>query len=734
MSIREARVNAKVHSICRQPVSIEIPQELDQKGHPTGRPMKVSQYYGEHVFDIATAEEIPENIREELIAVKQGRRKFNKEHAKVIAKAVTDWATARGATHFSHWFQPLTGGTAEKHDAFLEIKNGKPIEELSVSKLLQGEPDASSFPNGGSRSTFEARGYTSWDISSPMFLIEGASGSTLCIPTAFVSYRGDALDMKTPLLRSLTRLSDVATEFLKTIGHKDSQYVTVTAGCEQEYFLVDRAFYFSRPDLVMTGRTVFGSLSAKNQQLEDHYFGSIDERTLAFMQEVDYTLHRLGVSSKTRHNEVAPGQFEIAPIFADANVASDQNQIIMSVLRKVATRHNFEVIFHEKPFAGINGSGKHVNWSMSDNTGLNLLDPGNEPHSNWRFLAVVSMICEAVNRHGGALRMAIASASNDHRLGANEAPPSIISVYLGDTLEKIYQAILEGKAFTPEDGAVLDMGAMQLAELLKDNTDRNRTSPFAFTGNKFEFRAVGSKAAVGLPISILNAAVSEVMAEGVELLKADMKAGKSVQEALVHLTKKMTSSSKRAVFNGDGYSEEWVKEAASRGLPNYRTTPEALKVLLDSKQTAFLTQQKIYTENELKTRYVVLEERYEKMREIEFNTLISIIHQNILPAAISYKNELCELISKQKALGLEVEGEMDLLKRMVEISKWVYKETQRLEATLKSTEGKKNRAELIAHEVLPAAEAVSNWCNQLEEIVPNDLWSLPKYYDMLFLR
>jgi glutamine synthetase len=734
MSIREARVNAKINAISHTPVIFEQPEERNAKGEKTGRKLKVSEYFGECVFDLASATEVPENIRQELISVRQGHRKFNNEHAAIIAKAVTDWATARGATHFTHWFQPLTGGTAEKHDAFLEIKKGKPIEELSASKLLQGEPDASSFPNGGSRSTFEARGYTTWDISSPMFLIESANGKTLCIPTAFVSYRGEALDIKTPLLRSISCISEVVTDFLHIIGKKDTKHVTVTAGCEQEYFLVDRTFFFSRPDLVMTGRTVFGSLSAKNQQLEDHYFGSIDERTMAFMQEVDLTLHRLGVSSKTRHNEVAPGQFELAPIFADANVAADQNQLIMSVLKKVATKHNFEVILHEKPFAGINGSGKHVNWSISDNTGLNLLEPGIEPHQNHRFLAVVSIICEAVKRHGGALRMAIASASNDHRLGANEAPPSIISVYLGDTLEKIYQAILDGKTFTPDSNSVMDMGAKQLADLLKDNTDRNRTSPFAFTGNKFEFRAVGSKAAVGLPMTILNAAVAEVFAEANTFLKAEIGAGKSIDESLAALTKKFATSSKSVVFNGDGYSDEWIKEAERRGLPNHRTTPDALKVLLDEKQTAFLTSQKILSSSELQTRYVVLEERYEKMREIEFKTLISMVHQNILPAAMTYKNELGLIATQNKALGLESEVELELLKRLNELTKWVFTETEKLTLALKKLETQEHRSHKIANEIIPIADSVASWCNKLEEVVPNDLWTLPKYYDMLFLR
>lgn len=728
MSIKEARINAKTKSIMQTPLKIERPRDAQ------GRLLKASEYYGENLFDYTTSDEIPENIKSELNEVRRGLKKFNKMHAEVVAKAVTRWATQRGATHFTHWFQPLTGGTAEKHDAFLEIKDGKAIEELSVSKLLQGEPDASSFPNGGCRSTFEARGYTSWDISSPMFLSESINGKTLCIPTAFVTYSGDALDIKTPLLRSLSRIDQVATRFLHLCGKKDTQHVGVNAGCEQEYFLVDKSFYFSRPDLVMSGRTLFGSLSAKNQQLEDHYFGAIDDRVLAFMQDLDLQLHRLGIAAKTRHNEVAPGQFEIAPIFAEANVAADQNQIMMGVLSSLANKHGFMVLLHEKPFAGMNGSGKHVNWSMSDNTGLNLLDPGHEPHQNQRFLAVVAIICEAIKRHGAALRMGIASAGNDHRLGANEAPPSIISVFLGDTLDNIYRSILDGKTFTPTGNNVLDLGATQLAELLKDNTDRNRTSPFAFTGNKFELRAVGSKAAVGFPMSILNAAVSEVMDESNQILEKDLAAGKPLGEALLALTKKWIASSIDVVFNGDGYGQEWLEEAQRRGLPNHRTTPEALQVLNDPKQMDFLIKQKVFREVELKTRFNVLQERYIKMREIEFNTLVSMVYQNVLPSTFEYKRILSEIILRDKQMGMENHVETAIYKKISTIVKHLYALTNDLETAVHSLHEIEDAAMITAQQFMPMAQRIAEGCNQLEEIIPNDLWSLPKYYDMLFLR
>jgi glutamine synthetase len=570
--LRDSVSGLRSKATSRTPRHFEIPKDN------RGTVKRVSDYYGELTFDFKTSEDISDATKKEIIKAIDAGLGIKKENAEAVARAVTSWAVKNGATHFCHWFQPLTGGTAEKHDAFFQLdKAGKAIERLSATQLMQGEPDASSFPNGGSRSTFEARGYTTWDLTSPMFLIEAVNGRTLCIPTAFVSYNGDALDVKTPLLRSISKLSTAATKFLQLSGHAEATSVQVTCGAEQEYFLIDKAFYFARPDLVMTGRTLFGALTTRNQQLEDHYFGLIPDRILAFMQELDYELHRLGIPAKTRHNEVAPAQFELAPIFSEANVAADNNQMIMTTMRRIAEKHDMMVLLHEKPFAGINGSGKHVNWSMSDNTGLNLLEPGHEPQSNLRFLATVAMIVKALHRHSKPLRMAISGAGNDHRLGANEAPPSIISAYLGDTLGRIFHSIAEDKTFSPTLNNVIDLGTNQLAHLLRDNTDRNRTSPFAFTGNKFEFRAVGSSHAIGFPMTILNAAVTEVMLESNTYLEAEFAKGQSVDQALMSLTKKLTNESHQAMFNGDGYSKEWVDEAAKRGLPNLRTTPEALK-------------------------------------------------------------------------------------------------------------------------------------------------------------
>ena len=717
-------------STTRVPKKFNIP--LDNRGFVK----KVSEYYGELTFDFKTSNDIPESIKKEILKAVEDGHGIKREHAEIVAKAVTEWACQNGATHFCHWFQPLTGGTAEKHDAFFQFnKAGKAIEKLSASQLLQGEPDASSFPNGGSRSTFEARGYTTWDLSSPMFLMESTNGRTLCIPTAFVSYNGDALDVKTPLLKSIAKINTAATKFLQLAGHTNATSVQVTCGAEQEYFLIDKSFYYARPDLVMTGRTLFGALPTRNQQLEDHYFGLIPDRILAFMQELDYDLHRLGIPAKTRHNEVAPGQFELAPIFTESNVAADNNQVIMTTLRRVAEKHDMMVLLHEKPFAGINGSGKHVNWSMSDNTGLNLLEPGNEPHENMRFLATVAMIVEALNRHAKVLRMAISGAGNDHRLGANEAPPSIISAYLGDTLDKIFRAIMEDKSFAPTENNVLNLGSNQLAHLLLDNTDRNRTSPFAFTGNKFEFRAVGSSQAIGFPMTILNAAVAEVMNESNIILEKDIASGMSIDQGLMNLIKKHMGNSFQVVFNGDGYSKEWLEEAKRRGLPNLRTTPEALLVLAEKANSKFLVDLEIYKEDEVVTRYNVLLERYIKIREIEFETFIDMIHQFVIPSALDYKNLLSKLILNQKEIGVASRFEMDSFNKVSIKVDEIHEKSQMLLKELEAGHDNHQKyAEKIANELMPLSVSMAHICNALEELIPSQFYHLPKYYDMLFLR
>ncbi|MDD0852315.1 glutamine synthetase III [Halobacteriovorax sp. GB3] len=730
MSSENLRSIAKTIAIDREERFFDRP--VDQNGNYK----RISEYYGENVFHFSDAHGIPENIRKELEEVSQTGKKLKREHADIVAKAVTEWALSKGATHFCHWFQPLTGSTAEKHDAFLDFDHhGLPIENLSASQLIQGEPDASSFPNGGSRATFEARGYTAWDMTSPMFLIEGQSGKTLCIPTAFVSYHGDALDIKTPLLRSISNLSDLACEFMQIIGFEETKRVSVTCGAEQEYFLIDKAFYFSRPDLVMTGRALVGADAKKNQQLDDHYFGAIPERVLNFMEELDLELHKLGIPAKTRHNEVAPGQFELAQIFREANIAADNNQLVMATIKEVALRHNFIALLHEKPFAGINGSGKHLNWSMATDQGVNLLEPGAEVHNNMRFLAVTSIVVEAVKRRAKLLRASIASAGNDHRLGANEAPPSIMSVFLGDTIGKIFTSIKEGKDIEKDVAVTLDMGAKQLVHLPKDNTDRNRTSPFAFTGNKFEFRAVGSAKAIGLPLCILNSAVAEVFVESNAFLKEEIAKGTDVEKALLKLTKKWTDSASEVIFNGDGYSDDWVQEAAKRGLPNLRTTADALDVFIDASETKYLREAKILSDSELQTRYHVLVERYCTLRAIEFDTQLSLVHKYIIPAALEYKKQVAETIRMQKDLGFDTNIEHDILKSLNLACESLFENARNLKNMINDQpEEGIERARKIANELYPMSEKIAGYCNELEEIIPDKLWELPTFYDMLYLR
>lgn len=731
---RKVRAAAKLDNYKSPTRTFKVPSDVN------GNPLRVSEYFGENVFDYQKSDILTKQDKKDIQDIISKNKDLTKEMADKFANAVLNWAKAKGATHFTHWFQPLTGSTAEKHDAFFSIENGQPVERLSASQLIQGEPDASSFPHGGSRSTFEARGYTSWDFSSPIFLRSNENGKTLCIPTAFVSYHGEALDIKTPLLRSITQLSNIATKFCNLVDQSDKkeevEFVEVTAGCEQEYFLVDKGLFFERPDLVMGGRTLFGAITSRNQQLEDHYFGTVPDRVMAFMQEVEVELYKLGVPAKTRHNEVAPGQFELAPIFSKANVAADQNQIIMATMQSVAIRHGFVCLLHEKPFGGINGSGKHLNWSMTDSRGKNLLEPTDNPHTNYRFLAVVAMICEAVNRHGANLRTAIAGHGNDHRLGANEAPPSIISIFLGDTLTAIFEAYSKGEAYSKEGEDFLDLRADQLARLVKDNTDRNRTSPFAFTGNKFEFRAVGSSANVGIPMTILNSAVADVMNDMNDRIAKEKNEGKAIDDILIGIIKDLYNNSSKVVFNGDGYSKEWEDEAAKRGLPNLRTTADALGVIADPKKNEFLTKLGIYTPAELETRYNVRVERYVKHRQIEFNTLINMVNKDILPAAIEYKKQLAESINIQKQVGVEAKVDLTILKNINERVETLRSDNEKLGSMLDSIGENEDvkAAEKIAKEMMPLSEKMADTIAYLEENVSEELWSLPTYYDMLFIR
>ncbi|MCT4641398.1 MAG: glutamine synthetase III [Bacteriovoracaceae bacterium] len=731
----DVRSNAKLELFKRNTRVFNVPTNVN------GTPLKVSEYYGINVFDFNKSDILTKSDKKNISDVINKRTELTKELAEKYANSVLNWATSRGVTHFTHWFQPMTGATAEKHDAFLSFEAGEPIEKLSASQLIQGEPDASSFPNGGARSTFEARGYTSWDLSSPIFIRENENGSTLCIPTAFVSYFGDALDIKTPLLRSITQLNKAATKFLNLTNNSkrsadEIEYVDVTAGCEQEYFLIDKGLFYERPDLVMGGRTLFGASTSRNQQLDDHYFGLVPDRVMAYMQEVEVELYKVGVPAKTRHNEVAPGQFELAPIFGKANVAADQNQVIMATLQSVALKHGFVCLLHEKPFAGINGSGKHLNWSMSASNGLNLLEPTKTPQTNYRFLAVIAMICEAVNRHGASLRTAIASHGNDHRLGANEAPPSIISIFLGDTLTKILEAYADGKEYTDDNEGFLDLRADQVARLVKDNTDRNRTSPFAFTGNKFEFRAVGSSANVGIPMTILNAAVTDVMNDINERLEKDLESNSNIDEVLLQIVKDLYNNSKKVVFNGDGYGQEWVDEAAKRGLPNLRTSADALKVIQDAPANTFLTKLGIYSPAELEMRFNVRVERYCMHRSIEFSTLVNIINKDIIPCVIEHKNKVANAINSQKSAGVDPKSDISVLSKTNDLLNTLVTDKEKLEEYLDKHGSSHDiaYAELIAAEILPLSEKIADTLADLESCISDDMWPLPTYYDMLFIK
>ena len=727
----DLRQQAKLSAFSRKTRKCTVPV------NEQGKYLKVSQYYGENVYNYHLSKSLSLEDKESLKQVIDGKRTIQKDLAAKFAKSVMDWAISKGATHFCHWFQPLTGSTAEKHDAFLSFDGDRPIEHLSATQLMQGESDASSFPNGGSRATFEARGYTTWDLTSPIFIQGSANGKTLVIPTAFVSYHGDALDTKTPLLRSDLRINEVMLKFCDLVGMKDVSKVYTTCGAEQEYFLIDKAFYFSRQDLVMTGRALFGSLTSRNQQLEDHYFGLIEDRVLAYMQEVEIELYKMGIPAKTRHNEVAPGQFEMAPIFKDSNTAADNNQIVMTVLRTVALKHDFVCLLHEKPFAGVNGSGKHLNWSMQTDTGVNLLEPGHNPHENFRFLAVVATVTEAVFRHADIIRMGIASHGNDHRLGANEAPTSIMSVFLGDTLTKILESLISSGNYVHAARTTLDLRTRQLADIFKDNTDRNRTSPFAFTGNKFEFRACGSSASIGYPLSILNAAIVDIFEETNKILESEMAKGKTSDEALMIVILKWYANAQPVVFNGDGYSADWVKEAAKRGLGNLRTTPEAIAVLKDSKKTSVLIKTGVFRESEISTRHNVMLERYIKCREIELRTLRHMVLTQVLPAAINYKATLAQSVKTHKEVGADSAVELDILKQLSDLTRNLLDQTNGLNSALEDAHSKLDEEALskkIGADLMPASFKVAALCNQIEQLIPESDWPVPKLYDMLFIR
>ncbi|MGE5609283.1 MAG: glutamine synthetase III [Bacillota bacterium] len=657
--------------------------------------------------------------------------------ADAVATAMKDWAMERGATHFTHLFQPMTGLTAEKHDSFLTpTENGGAIAEFSGRELIKGEPDASSFPSGGLRATFEARGYTAWDPTSPAYIMENPNGATLVIPTAFLSWTGEALDKKTPLLRSIEALSGQAIRILRLFGKNDVHKVSTTVGSEQEYFLIDKQFYYARPDLLNCGRTLFGAKPPKGQELEDQYFGSIPERVLAYMADLEHELTKLGVPVKTRHNEVAPSQYELAPIFENTNLATDHQLLVMEFMRKTADKYGLSCLLHEKPFAGINGSGKHNNWSMATDTGENLLNPGDNPHENAQFLVFCCAVIRAVNRYSEFLRVSVASAANDHRLGANEAPPAIISIFLGDQLTDIIEQIEKGSAKSTKAAGLFETGLSVLPKLPKDAGDRNRTSPFAFTGNKFEFRAVGSSFNIAGPNTVLNLIVAESLDYVATELESAIKGGKNLHAAIQELLPKIIKENKRIVFNGDNYTEEWHKEAERRGLPNLRNTVETLPVITRKDTIDLCTKYKVYTERELHSRFHILSEAYVKAVNIEGQLMSQMGHRQILPACLNFQKEVADAVNATKAAGVENAAQMELLKTLTSNISDFQKTLASLDKVLAHhPDGDAyEHAKYMRDKVLTVMTDLRKIGDKLETMVGDEYWPLPTYREMLFIR
>ncbi|MCI5890587.1 MAG: glutamine synthetase III [Lachnospira sp.] len=697
--------------------------------------INVAEIFGENVFnDTVMKERLPKNVYKNLKLAMKGEKELQLADADVIANEMKDWAIEKGATHYTHWFQPLTGSTAEKHDSFISApnENGKVLMEFSGKELIKGEPDASSFPSGGLRATFEARGYTAWDCTSPAFVREDATGATLCIPTAFCSYTGEALDQKTPLLRSMDAINEQALRILKLFGNTTSKKVTPSVGAEQEYFIVDRDKYLQRKDLIFSGRTLFGAMPPKGQELDDHYFGAIRERIGAFMKDVNKELWKMGVSAKTQHNEVAPAQHELAPIYAQCNTATDNNQLTMEVLKKVAYRHNLVCLLHEKPFAGVNGSGKHNNWSITTDDGINLLDPGKTPHENIQFLLVLGAVMKAVDTHADLLRESASDVGNDHRLGANEAPPAIISMFLGEQLEDVVMQLIDkGDATNSIQKGKLKTGASTLPDLNKDATDRNRTSPFAFTGNKFEFRMVGSSDSIAPANVVLNTIVAESFREiADELEKAD-----NFDMACHDMIKKLFTEHHRIVFNGNGYSDEWVEEAERRGLPNIKSMVDAVPALTAPKAIKLFESFGVFTESELRSRAEIKYEAYAKAINIEAKSMIDIASKHIIPAVVSYTTELANSVIAVSEAGVDSSTQKELLdevtKYLKEMKAALKKLTEVTEKASDITEGKE-QATYFRDVVKVAMDELRAPADKLEMIVDKEFWPFPSYGDLLF--
>jgi glutamine synthetase len=701
-------------------------------------PHKASEEFGSLTFNEEVQRaRLPKDVFRSLRRASAHGEALDPNVADIVASALKDWAVEHGATHYTHWFQPMTGITAEKHDSFLNpTSDGRAVAEFNGKELVRGEPDASSFPSGGMRSTFEARGYTAWDPTSPPWLLMSSHGATLVIPTAFVSWTGEALDKKTPLLRSQEALSKQAVRILKLFGSKATRVMT-TCGPEQEYFLIDRQFYFNRPDLINAGRTLFGAKPPKGQEMEDHYFGSIPDRVLAFMMEAERELYKVGVPIKTRHNEVAPSQYEVAPIFENANVATDHQMMTMEILRRTAPKFGLACLLHEKPFAGVNGSGKHLNWSMSDDLGNNLLNPGDTPHDNIQFLVFCATVLRAVNKFQGLLRFSIASAGNDHRLGANEAPPAIISIFLGDMLTDIFQQIEKaGSAKTTKSGGIMDIGVNVLPKLPRDAGDRNRTSPFAFTGNKFEFRAVSSNQSIALPNVALNVAVTESLDYVATELEKGLKEGKKLQEAVKVLLTKLIKENKRIIFNGNGYADEWQKEAGKRGLLNLKTSVDAYGEALKPDVVKAFEKYGVLNERELHARYEVAVEQYNKTVNIEAQLMVLMANRYILPAAYKHQEQLANTVAAVKAAGAsakETRRALDEICKLTDQGKQLVDKLQDLLEHEGNGEAEKH-AKYFRDKVIPAMTALREVGDALENIVPQTLWPLPTYREMLFVK
>lgn len=708
-------------------------------GRPRNGGFDVERIFAENVFWYKEMKvRLPEDIYRKLRNTIDRGEPLAEDVADAVAQAMKAWAIERGATHFTHWFQPLTGRTAEKHDSFMTPNEGDgAIAVFSGKNLIQGEPDASSFPSGGLRATFEARGYTAYDPTSPAFLIEGENGATLCIPTAFAAWTGLALDYKTPLLRSIEALNKQALRALALFGDTDVRRVYPTVGAEQEYFLVDEQYYRQRIDLLSAGRTLIGARPPRGQEMEDHYFGSIPDRVLAFMMEVERELYRLGVPVKTRHNEVAPSQYEIAPIFENANVAADHQQLTMMMLQRIAPRYGMRAILHEKPFAGVNGSGKHCNFSIATDTGMNLLDPGDTPHENLLFLFFCTAVIRAVHRHQDLLRVSIATAGNDHRLGAHEAPPAIISVFLGDQLTGIYEELMgNGWARASEPSGFLGLGSPVLPELPRHAADRNRTSPFAFTGEKFEFRAVGASQSISFPVTVLNTIIAEAIDEMATLLQArlnDDRSQKALEAATAAVIKQVIGESRPIIFNGDNYSPEWHAEAERRGLLNLRTTADALPRLIEPKNVELFGRYQVLTEAEVHSRFEIAAEQYVKTISIEGATLESLARTEVLPAALRYLAEIGAAAESAKRLGADADHLEDLAREVGGLARKLQSATARLARA--RADLPENAAEGMRHaadHIRPAMTETRAACDALEALVPGDLWVLPTYREMLF--